>query len=87
MVLPLLMYPNVMCCLVPCLCTDNSAAEPEAVPEEVSAAEEAAAGLPSGRRNPPGGKSSLILGWIEVNRPFLPPLISELIFSFFFKNK
>ncbi|XP_026159085.1 jupiter microtubule associated homolog 1a [Mastacembelus armatus] len=43
----------------------NSAAEPEAVPEqqeEVPAAEEPATGLPSSRRNPPGGKSSLILG-------------------------
>ncbi|KAJ0050577.1 hypothetical protein NL108_004996 [Boleophthalmus pectinirostris] len=29
---------------------------------EVSPAEEPGAGLPSGRRNPPGGKSSLILG-------------------------
>ncbi|XP_026216474.1 jupiter microtubule associated homolog 1a [Anabas testudineus] len=41
---------------------DNSVAEPEVVPEEVPAAEEPAAGQPSGRRNPPGGKSSLILG-------------------------
>ncbi|XP_023147834.1 jupiter microtubule associated homolog 1a [Amphiprion ocellaris] len=43
-----------------------SAAEPEAAPEpqqeEAPQAEEAAAGLASGRRNPPGGKSSLILG-------------------------
>lgn len=42
-----------------------SAPEPEAVPgpqEEAPPAEESAAGLPSGRRNPPGGKSSLILG-------------------------
>lgn len=44
---------------------DNSVAEPEAVAvqqEEAPPAEESAAGLPSGRRNPPGGKSSLILG-------------------------
>ncbi|XP_034044157.1 jupiter microtubule associated homolog 1a [Thalassophryne amazonica] len=45
----------------------NSVAEPEAVPEQqqdedLHPSEEAAAGLPSGRRNPPGGKSSLILG-------------------------
>ncbi|XP_029013532.1 jupiter microtubule associated homolog 1a [Betta splendens] len=39
-----------------------SAVETEAVPEEAPAAEEPAGGLPSGRRNPPGGKSSLILG-------------------------
>lgn len=42
---------------------ENNAAEPE--PEhqnEAPQAEEPAAGLPSGRRNPPGGKSSLILG-------------------------
>ncbi|XP_030597403.1 jupiter microtubule associated homolog 1a isoform X1 [Archocentrus centrarchus] len=41
------------------------AAEPEVVPEqqeEVPQAEEPTGGLPSGRRNPPGGKSSLILG-------------------------
>lgn len=87
MVPPLLMYPNVMCCLVSCLCTDNSAAEPESVPDEVSGADEPGAGLPSGRRNPPGGKSSLILGWMEVNRPFLPPLISELISSFLFPKQ
>lgn len=31
-------------------------------PAEASAAEDSSAGLPSGRRNPPGGKSSLILG-------------------------
>lgn len=31
-------------------------------PEEAPPAEESAAGLPAGRRNPPGGKSSLILG-------------------------
>ncbi|XP_042246272.1 jupiter microtubule associated homolog 1a [Thunnus maccoyii] len=45
--------------------TENCAAEPEPVPdhpEEAPPAEEPAAGLPSGRRNPPGGKSSLILG-------------------------
>ncbi|XP_008276693.1 jupiter microtubule associated homolog 1a [Stegastes partitus] len=46
--------------------TEIVAAEPEPVPEpqhdEAPQAEEAAAGLPSGRRNPPGGKSSLILG-------------------------
>lgn len=44
---------------------EYSAPEPEAVPgpqEEAPPAEESAAGLPSGRRNPPGGKSSLILG-------------------------
>ncbi|XP_040002150.1 jupiter microtubule associated homolog 1a [Xiphias gladius] len=44
---------------------EHSVAEPEAVPEqqeEAPPAEVAAAGLPSGRRNPPGGKSSLILG-------------------------
>ncbi|XP_006787517.1 jupiter microtubule associated homolog 1-like [Neolamprologus brichardi] len=44
---------------------ENSAAEPEAVREqqdEAPQAEEPCAGLPSGRRNPPGGKSSLILG-------------------------
>uniref|UniRef100_A0A3Q4FYD3 Jupiter microtubule associated homolog 1a n=1 Tax=Neolamprologus brichardi TaxID=32507 RepID=A0A3Q4FYD3_NEOBR len=43
----------------------QSAAEPEAVREqqdEAPQAEEPCAGLPSGRRNPPGGKSSLILG-------------------------
>uniref|UniRef100_A0A665TGP7 Jupiter microtubule associated homolog 1a n=1 Tax=Echeneis naucrates TaxID=173247 RepID=A0A665TGP7_ECHNA len=43
----------------------NCAAEPEAVPEQQEEApptEEPAAGVPSGRRNPPGGKSSLILG-------------------------
>uniref|UniRef100_A0A3Q0RL86 Jupiter microtubule associated homolog 1a n=1 Tax=Amphilophus citrinellus TaxID=61819 RepID=A0A3Q0RL86_AMPCI len=40
-------------------------AAPEVVPEqqeEVPQAEEPTGGLPSGRRNPPGGKSSLILG-------------------------
>uniref|UniRef100_A0A8C2X9Y3 Jupiter microtubule associated homolog 1a n=1 Tax=Cyclopterus lumpus TaxID=8103 RepID=A0A8C2X9Y3_CYCLU len=39
--------------------------EPEAVPEqkeEAPPADHLAAGVPSGRRNPPGGKSSLILG-------------------------
>lgn len=44
---------------------ENNAAEPEPVAEhqeEAPQAEEAAAGVPSGRRNPPGGKSSLILG-------------------------
>ncbi|XP_069023998.1 jupiter microtubule associated homolog 1a [Embiotoca jacksoni] len=44
---------------------ENSAAEPEVVPvqqEEGPHAEEPVAGVPSGRRNPPGGKSSLILG-------------------------
>nr|XP_020466705.1 hematological and neurological expressed 1 protein-like [Monopterus albus] len=44
---------------------DNSAAESDAAPEQqedAPAAEEPTAGLPSGRRNPPGGKSSLILG-------------------------
>ncbi|XP_041840040.1 jupiter microtubule associated homolog 1-like [Melanotaenia boesemani] len=44
---------------------ENYAAEPEAVPEqqdEPRQAEDPAAGVPSGRRNPPGGKSSLILG-------------------------
>ncbi|XP_053275179.1 jupiter microtubule associated homolog 1a [Pleuronectes platessa] len=44
---------------------DNFAAEPEAAPEhheEAPAAEEPTAGSGSGRRNPPGGKSSLILG-------------------------
>ncbi|KAM8879283.1 jupiter microtubule associated homolog 1a [Spinachia spinachia] len=44
---------------------ENSAPEPEAVPEQkedVPPADHAAAGAPSGRRNPPGGKSSLILG-------------------------
>ncbi|XP_029358998.1 jupiter microtubule associated homolog 1a [Echeneis naucrates] len=44
---------------------ENCAAEPEAVPEQQEEApptEEPAAGVPSGRRNPPGGKSSLILG-------------------------
>lgn len=43
----------------------NNVAEPEQVAEhqeEVLQAEEPAAGVPSGRRNPPGGKSSLILG-------------------------
>lgn len=55
-----------------CLCSVYSAPEPEAVPgpqEEAPPAEESAAGLPSGRRNPPGGKSSLILGWIPTNYP------------------
>ncbi|XP_068607353.1 jupiter microtubule associated homolog 1a [Brachionichthys hirsutus] len=44
---------------------ESSVVEPDAVPaqqEEASTAEESAVGLPSGRRNPPGGKSSLILG-------------------------
>ncbi|XP_029918204.1 jupiter microtubule associated homolog 1a [Myripristis murdjan] len=44
---------------------NTTGAEPEAVPEqkeEAPPAEDPAAGLPSGRRNPPGGKSSLILG-------------------------
>ncbi|CAN9510526.1 unnamed protein product [Ophioblennius macclurei] len=44
---------------------ENNAAEPEPVTEhqeEAPLAEEPAAGVPSGRRNPPGGKSSLILG-------------------------
>ncbi|KAM6941784.1 jupiter microtubule associated homolog 1a [Lycodopsis pacificus] len=44
---------------------ENSAPEPEAVPEqkeEAPPADDPAAGVPSGRRNPPGGKSSLILG-------------------------
>ncbi|XP_076585517.1 jupiter microtubule associated homolog 1a [Chaetodon auriga] len=44
---------------------ENSVAEPEAASgqqEEAPPAEESSAGLPSGRRNPPGGKSSLILG-------------------------
>ncbi|XP_029949663.1 jupiter microtubule associated homolog 1a [Salarias fasciatus] len=44
---------------------ENSAPEPEPVAEhqeEAPQAEEPAAGVPSGRRNPPGGKSSLILG-------------------------
>lgn len=45
--------------------TEYSAADPEPGPDhqaEAPLAEEAAGGLPSGRRNPPGGKSSLILG-------------------------
>ncbi|XP_075899022.1 jupiter microtubule associated homolog 1a [Nelusetta ayraudi] len=44
---------------------ENSVNEPATVqgpPEEAPQADEAASGLPSGRRNPPGGKSSLILG-------------------------
>ncbi|KAM6939641.1 jupiter microtubule associated homolog 1a [Xenentodon cancila] len=44
---------------------ENSAAEVDVAPEqqdEPLQAEEPAAGAPSGRRNPPGGKSSLILG-------------------------
>ncbi|XP_038125563.1 jupiter microtubule associated homolog 1-like [Cyprinodon tularosa] len=44
---------------------ENAAAEANAAPEpheEPPQAEAAAAGLPSCRRNPPGGKSSLILG-------------------------
>lgn len=44
---------------------ENSVAEPETASgqqEEAPPAEESSAGLPSGRRNPPGGKSSLILG-------------------------
>ncbi|XP_020794194.1 jupiter microtubule associated homolog 1a [Boleophthalmus pectinirostris] len=47
-----------------CADTENGASA-EASSEqqaEVSPAEEPGAGLPSGRRNPPGGKSSLILG-------------------------
>ncbi|KAM9856504.1 jupiter microtubule associated homolog 1a isoform 3-T3 [Aulostomus maculatus] len=47
------------------VCSDNSAAEPEPIlehQEDAPPAEDPAAGLPSGRRNPPGGKSSLILG-------------------------
>ncbi|XP_075946370.1 jupiter microtubule associated homolog 1a [Anarhichas minor] len=46
--------------------SENIAPEPEAVPEqkeeEAPPADHPAAGVPSGRRNPPGGKSSLILG-------------------------
>lgn len=44
---------------------DNVAAEPEVAPEpqeEAPAADDPSAGSGSGRRNPPGGKSSLILG-------------------------
>ncbi|KAK5865930.1 hypothetical protein PBY51_020160 [Eleginops maclovinus] len=44
---------------------DNSAPEPEAVAErkeDAPPADDPAGGNPSGRRNPPGGKSSLILG-------------------------
>ncbi|XP_037621649.1 jupiter microtubule associated homolog 1a isoform X2 [Sebastes umbrosus] len=44
---------------------ENSAPEPEPVPEqkeEAPPADDTAAGVASGRRNPPGGKSSLILG-------------------------
>ncbi|TNN48502.1 Hematological and neurological expressed 1 protein [Liparis tanakae] len=44
---------------------ENSAPEPVAVPEqkeEAPPADQLTAGVPSGRRNPPGGKSSLILG-------------------------
>ncbi|XP_029298790.1 jupiter microtubule associated homolog 1a isoform X1 [Cottoperca gobio] len=44
---------------------ESSAPEPEAVPEqkeEAPPADDPAAGLLSGRRNPPGGKSSLVLG-------------------------
>ncbi|KAL3066870.1 hypothetical protein OYC64_016758 [Pagothenia borchgrevinki] len=44
---------------------DNSAPEPEVVAEqkeESPPADDTAGGHPSGRRNPPGGKSSLILG-------------------------
>ncbi|XP_068447916.1 jupiter microtubule associated homolog 1-like isoform X2 [Clinocottus analis] len=43
----------------------DMAPEPVAVPEqkeEAPPADHLAAGVPSGRRNPPGGKSSLILG-------------------------
>ncbi|KAK7929934.1 hypothetical protein WMY93_006329 [Mugilogobius chulae] len=43
----------------------ETGANAEVCPEqqaEASPAEEPSAGLPSGRRNPPGGKSSLILG-------------------------
>ncbi|XP_037546508.1 jupiter microtubule associated homolog 1a [Nematolebias whitei] len=45
--------------------TENGPADPEAAPqqlEEPAQVDEPAAGAPSGRRNPPGGKSSLILG-------------------------
>ena len=69
-----------------CLCSENSVAEPEAAPgqpDEAPPAEDSAAGLPSGRRNPPGGKSSLILGWIPANWP-LPYIHSSLNFFFFF---
>ncbi|XP_013855192.1 hematological and neurological expressed 1 protein [Austrofundulus limnaeus] len=44
---------------------ENTPADPEPAPEqqeEPPQMEDAAAGAPSGRRNPPGGKSSLILG-------------------------
>ncbi|XP_068447915.1 jupiter microtubule associated homolog 1-like isoform X1 [Clinocottus analis] len=44
---------------------EDMAPEPVAVPEqkeEAPPADHLAAGVPSGRRNPPGGKSSLILG-------------------------
>ncbi|KAM3622835.1 uncharacterized protein V6R79_003746 [Siganus canaliculatus] len=44
---------------------ENSVVEAEAAPaqqEEAPPAEDSAAGGPSSRRNPPGGKSSLILG-------------------------
>ncbi|KAM9792933.1 jupiter microtubule associated homolog 1a [Neosynchiropus ocellatus] len=41
--------------------TENNAAEAEHQ-NDGPQTEEPAAGLPSGRRNPPGGKSSLILG-------------------------
>ncbi|XP_053711612.1 jupiter microtubule associated homolog 1-like [Synchiropus splendidus] len=41
--------------------TENNAAEPEHQ-NDTPQAEEPGAGPPSGRRNPPGGKSSLILG-------------------------
>ncbi|TNM86203.1 hypothetical protein fugu_008474 [Takifugu bimaculatus] len=43
----------------------ENSVEPESVPgqpEEAPPAEDSAPGLPGGRRNPPGGKSSLILG-------------------------
>lgn len=45
--------------------SSENSVEPESVPgqpEEAPPTEDSAAGLPAGRRNPPGGKSSLILG-------------------------
>lgn len=64
--------------------SSENSVEPESVPgqpEEAPPAEDSAAGLPAGRRNPPGGKSSLILGWTAASSSPLHPVISEPYFS------
>lgn len=63
------MFDNELVFLCIIMFTDSTE-EPKAVEEQhdtpappcLSATEQPAAGLPSGRRNPPGGKSSLVLG-------------------------